>query len=75
MNQTSSSPFASINLTDFQHVAIHFAISALISIALYALDKVVPQINFGSYTAIAVPVVTTVSAAIKRYLTDYQAVN
>ncbi len=71
MNNTSA--FAKIDWNDMRNIAAHLAISALVSFALYLINTAVPQIDFGPYTALAAPVVSTLSAAIKRYLTDYQA--
>ena len=55
--------------------AVHFAIAAAISFALYLLNSVIPNINFGNYTLIAAPIVAAVTDGLKRFFTNYENAN
>lgn len=69
----SNSPFAKVNVVDIKKTGIHFAMIALLSFGLYLLTNVVPQVDFGPYSLFVVPIVSTGTDLLRRYLTNYQA--
>lgn len=71
-NLPSNSPFASVNWIDVKKSAIHFALVALISFALYFIDQIVPQMQFTGQYAVYLPLISTGADLLRRYLTNYQ---